>query len=59
MNVWPWRVWRAFEGEPERDYAPLWRALAESCRDAAGRIDGVEFDRWVQTFLDHDHGAKA
>lgn len=56
---WTWRVWRAFDREPLRDHSKLWRALAESCRDVNGRIDGVEFDRWVQIILDNDHGACA
>jgi hypothetical protein len=51
MSATGWRVWRAFEDEPERDDRELWRSLAESCRTPEGRIDGVEFDRWLNLIL--------
>lgn len=51
-----WRVWRAFESDPVRDDSSLWRALAESCRKANGRIDGVEFEYWVDILLWYRRG---
>lgn len=49
--VWPWRVWRAFEDEPQRDNRELWRALAEACRDRNGKIDAAEFEHWLDVIV--------
>lgn len=56
-----WRVWFAFEAKPgvpvsnSKNRTHLWGALAESCRGSNGKIDPVEYDCWLQCFIDHEH----
>lgn len=56
-----WRVWFAFEVKPgvtvtsQQDHSELWGKLAESCRDASGMINAVEYDKWLTCFIEHAH----
>jgi hypothetical protein len=56
-----WRVWLAFERRPGitidfgQDRALHWRELAESCRGSDGKIDAVEFDRWMTVMIELGH----
>jgi hypothetical protein len=56
-----WRVWLAFEVKPGvtgtsvQDRSEHWRGLAEASRGSDGKIDPVEFDRWLTCLLDHAH----
>jgi len=51
-----WRVWRAFDTDPVRDDTALFRALAHACRDGDGRIDGVEFEHWLDILIWYRRG---
>jgi hypothetical protein len=57
--TYTWRCWLAFEVRPgitaTRNLGSHWRALAESCRGADGRIDGSVFEFWMDMILDHSH----
>lgn len=56
-----WRVWFAFEIRPgvtraaADDRSATWRGLADSCRDASGKIDAAEFGRWLDCLVEHGH----
>jgi hypothetical protein len=56
-----WRVWFAFETRPgitntsAQDRSAHWHVLADSCRGSDGKIDAVEFDRWLTCFIEHAH----
>ncbi len=56
MSGWRWRVWRAFENDPQPDRTELWRALAKACRGLDGRINGAEFERWIDVLVEYRHG---
>lgn len=56
-----WRVWFAFEVRPgittrsTQDLSEHWRGLAEACRDPDGKINGGEFNHWLDCLLEHSH----
>lgn len=51
-----WRVWRAFDTDRARDDRALWRALVEACKDAGGRINVDEYERWLDVLVWYRRG---
>lgn len=52
-----WSVWRAFDHDRERCDGALWKALAEACRGADGKIDRDLFDHWCEGLVWYRWGA--
>lgn len=56
-----WRVWFAFEVKPGvtntsvQDRSEHWRGLAEACRGPNGKIDPIEYDRWLTCLVEYAH----
>lgn len=54
-----WRVWLAFEVRPgvtsDLDLTEHWRGLCDSCRRADGKVDAIEYDRWMRVLLENRH----
>jgi hypothetical protein len=53
---WTWRVWRAFDTDRVHDDRALWRALVEACKDASGRLNVAEYERWLDVLVWYRRG---
>ncbi len=60
-----WRVWLAFEARPGvsrysgHDMTDHWRGLYDACRRPDGKVDAIEFDRWMTLMIEHGHARGA